>query len=100
MHPDTIFSIVTGMDNLLAFKKWKQWEEILNNHILFIYPRENTKQHAKQTIKHNNIHILHDAPLLNYSSTTIRNNIQNKNDISQFVPKAVAKYIIEYQLYK
>ncbi|MDG1859371.1 MAG: nicotinate (nicotinamide) nucleotide adenylyltransferase, partial [Emcibacteraceae bacterium] len=38
-HPDKNFSLLMGEDNLRGFNKWKNYEQILANHHLFVYPR-------------------------------------------------------------
>jgi len=98
-YPEKKFSILTGMDNLLVFTQWKQWEDILNKHILLIYPRKHINSDQESPIQHHNIKILYDAPLLDFSSTSIRNCIKNGKDIKKFVPPDVADYIKEHKLY-
>jgi nicotinate-nucleotide adenylyltransferase len=41
-HPEYEFALILGEDNLLSFNKWKNYEEILKHHQLYVYPRPNT----------------------------------------------------------
>ena len=40
-HPDKKFSLIMGEDNLHGLHKWKNHEEILKNHPIYVYPRVN-----------------------------------------------------------
>ena len=42
-HPEHNFSIIMGEDNLRSFHKWKNYEQILENHSVFVYPRVRTE---------------------------------------------------------
>jgi nicotinate-nucleotide adenylyltransferase len=99
LYPKDKFSIISGMDNLLVFKQWKQWEDILNNHTLLIYPRKQANPDDEISLQHHNIQILQNAPLLDFSSTTIRQKIQMGKDVKKFVPPDVSNYIKEHGLY-
>jgi nicotinate-nucleotide adenylyltransferase len=43
-YPDHNFSIIMGEDNLRTLHKWKNYEQILNNHNIYVYPRALTQQ--------------------------------------------------------
>ncbi|WP_034059224.1 nicotinate (nicotinamide) nucleotide adenylyltransferase, partial [Lacinutrix jangbogonensis] len=38
-HPEHQFSLIMGEDNLKSFHKWKNYEVILENHNIYVYPR-------------------------------------------------------------
>ena len=38
-YPDCKFALVIGEDNLRIFNRWKQWQDILRNHLIYVYPR-------------------------------------------------------------
>lgn len=70
-EPGTHFILVMGADNLEGFKRWKDWQEIVTDYEIWVYPRlgtENTKELCKELQAK-----LLDAPLTNISSTEIRN---------------------------
>ncbi len=96
-YPQHRFSLIIGEDNLASFSKWKNYEEILKNHKLFVYPRPNCNSDELNT--HPNV-ILTEAPLMNISSTMIRQAIKDKKDVSFFVPLAVWQYLDEMSFYK
>lgn len=95
--PKHQFSLIIGEDNLQGFKKWKNYEEILNKYHLYVYPRPSCdssefKNHPSVTFT--------NAPLVDISSTFIRQSIKDKKDVSLFMPKPVAAYVSEMNFYK
>jgi nicotinate-nucleotide adenylyltransferase len=86
-----------GEDNLESFTKWKNYEEILKNHKIYVYPRPNSNSGSLKT--HSSV-IMTEAPLMDISSTMIRQAIKDKKDVSFFVPLAVWQYIDEMSFYK
>ncbi|MBK6640714.1 MAG: nicotinate-nucleotide adenylyltransferase [Bacteroidetes bacterium] len=96
-YPNDQFVLIMGSDNLSTFKKWKNWEQILENHEIYIYPRPGNdggelKDHPK--VK------LIDAPLMELSSTFIRNAIKAKKDVRFMLPESVFTYLDEMNFYK
>ncbi|MFA5297249.1 MAG: nicotinate (nicotinamide) nucleotide adenylyltransferase [Lutibacter sp.] len=97
--PNHQFSLLLGEDNLKGFQKWKNYETILNNYELYVYPRISEENIALQFLNHPKIHRV-NAPIIEISSTFIRNAIKNKKDISTMLPYSVWKYIDEMNFYK
>ena len=96
-HPNHEFVLIMGSDNLETFKKWKNWEHILEHHEIYIYPRPGhdggeLKDHPKVKFT--------EAPLMQISSTFIRKAIHDKKDIRYMVPESVYGYIDEMNFYK
>ena|ERR1700752_3356306 len=96
-YPKHNFSLIIGEDNLEYFSKWKNYEEILKKHKLYVYPRPNCK--PDEFKNHPNV-VMTDAPLMDVSSTFIRNAIKDKKDVSCFMPLPVWQYIDEMSFYK
>ena len=96
-YPKHEFSLIMGEDNLQSFTKWKNYEEILKNHKLYVYPRPNSNSGDLKT--HPNV-IITEAPLMEVSSTMIRQAIKDKKNVSFFVPQAVWQYLDEMNFYK
>lgn len=88
-YPEHEFSIVMGSDGFKNLDKWKNYEVIVNNHSIYIYKRpgfEITHTHGAT------IHIL-EAPLLEISSTRIRDLIKKRKSIRFLVPDVVKEEI-------
>lgn len=96
-YPKHQFSLIIGQDNLVTFHKWKNYEEILKQHKLYVYPRPNVL--LSELDKHPNV-IFTEAPQIEISSTFIRKSILEKKDMSFFVPESVWRYIDEMSFYK
>ena len=98
-YPGHHFNLIMGEDNLKSFHKWKNYEVILENHDLYVYPRISEGQVETQFEGHPKIHKV-DAPIMEISSTFIRKSIAEKKDIRPLVPEAVWKYIDDMNFYK
>ena len=94
--PDNNFSLIIGEDNLINFKKWKNYKEIMNNFKIYVYPRKTKLKRDMKLLMSNNIEII-EAPLIDLSSTNIRN---DKNYAKQFISDSIYKYITTNNLYK
>lgn len=97
--PNHQFCLLLGEDNLKGFQKWKNYETILKNYELYVYPRISEEKVAPEFLNHPKIHRI-NAPIVQISSTFIRNAIKDKKDISTMLPYNVWKYIDEMNFYK
>ena len=91
------FILLLGADNIVNFENWKAYNEILENHELYIYPRKISDPIPNYFINHRKIYWM-NAPLIDASSTDIRNKIKNKKSIRNLVPKNVCYSILEKKL--
>lgn len=96
-YPQNQFVLIMGSDNLTSFHKWKNWEYILQNHQLYIYPRPG---HDGGELKDHPMIKFVEAPLMQLSSSFIRKCIQQKKDIRFMLPESVYKYMDEMNFYK
>lgn len=96
-YPEHQFSLIMGQDNLQSFNKWKNYEEILKRHHIYVYPRPNCK--ASEFDTHPNVHLT-EAPLMDISSTFIRNSIKEKKDVRFFLHPKVWEEIDTMNFYK
>lgn len=86
-----------GGDNLVHFEKWKNYEKILENYKIYIYKRP--KSDTSQIPVHKNIYYL-DVPLMEISSTLIRERIKNNLSIKYLLPEKVELEIEKSRYYK
>ena len=94
--PQHEFSLIIGGDNWVRFPRWAHSEEILANHHIYIYPREDSS--INEALLPENVHLVH-TPKINITSTMLREMIKDGKDISLFVPNAVAKAITDKRYY-
>ncbi|MBX9807924.1 MAG: nicotinate-nucleotide adenylyltransferase [Flavobacteriaceae bacterium] len=98
-YPQHTFSLIMGEDNLKSLHKWKNYDIILQNHEIYVYPRISSGE-DNLTFKNNpKIHFI-DAPIVEISSTFIRQNIKNKKNVRPLLPEKVWEYIDHNNLYK
>ena len=90
------FSILMGADNIENFDKWREYEEILRDYPLLVYPREgySVEKFADK------INFLENAPLFDYAATDIRTMIAEGEDFREKLSAEVAHYIIQNKLYR
>lgn len=97
--PQHKFSLIMGEDNLKSLHKWKNYEYILENHELYIYPRIASEIENLDLKNHSKIHKI-NAPIVEISSTFIRENIKNKKNVCPLLPEKVWKEIDHNNYYK
>lgn len=93
------FSLIMGEDNLKSLHKWKNYEVILQNHDIYVYPRISSEVDNLELKNHPKIHLI-DAPVVEISSTFIRNNIKAGKNIQPLLPSKVWTYIDHNNFYK
>ena len=75
-YPEHAFTLVIGEDNLAIFDRWREYEYILSNFRIFVYPRHGEPTDlASPVLQAKNIHFLASAPYFDISSTQIRANL-------------------------
>ena len=76
--PEHEFTLIIGEDNLSIFDKWREYQYILDNYRIFVYPRHGnstyTLPHAKD------LRVLTGAPYFDISSTELRVRQQDRNE--------------------
>lgn len=98
-HPNFEFSLIMGEDNLNSFHKWKNYEAILQHHHIYVYPRIHSGEINTQFDNHPKIHKI-NAPVVELSSTFIRENIKNNKNVVPMLPHKVWEYIEHNLFYK
>lgn len=96
-NPTYKFAIILGTDNFDSFHKWKNYEEILNKYELYVYPRPGYDLGEYEN--HESITQV-NAPVMEISSSFIREAIQDDKNIEFFLPNKVYEYIHKMQFYK
>lgn len=95
-YPQHQYAIIMGSDSFCNLLKWKNYEVIINNYPVYIYERPGFA--IENTLKAN-IHIL-QAPLIQLSSTHIRELIKKGKSIRYIVPDIVKDIIEKNNYYK
>jgi nicotinate-nucleotide adenylyltransferase len=93
------FSLIMGEDNLNSLHKWKNYQVLLQNHDIFVYPRINTEVISPDITNAARIHRV-DAPIVEISSTFIRNSVKEGKNIRPLLPEKVWQYMVHNLFYK
>ena len=95
-NPKNEYAIIIGADNLQNFHKWKNYEQILEDYSIYVYPRPGFEINSF----HKNIHIINGVPQMQISASFIRNSIKDRKDVSYLMPEKAWKYTDEMNFYK
>ncbi|HIB36424.1 nicotinate (nicotinamide) nucleotide adenylyltransferase [Mesonia sp.] len=98
-YPDYQFALIMGEDNLNTLHKWKNNEVILERFEVFVYPRV-TSTTIKEEFKNHPKITKVDAPIMEISSTFVRNAVKDGKRITPLLPQKVWEYIDEMNFYK
>jgi nicotinate-nucleotide adenylyltransferase len=96
-YPEHQFSLIMGSDNLVSLKKWKNYELILRDYHVHVYPRPGYAVHDFSN--HPSISFT-KTPLMELSATFIRKSVKEGKNIQFFVPDDVLKFIDSKNLYR
>ncbi|MCD4773758.1 MAG: nicotinate-nucleotide adenylyltransferase, partial [Bacteroidales bacterium] len=96
-YPEKDFILISGTDIFPTFHKWKNYEQLLEQYEFYVYPRPDSSLGKYEG--HPKIKLL-NAPMIEISSSFIRNEIKNGKDMKYFLPGNVFKNIIEMHFYE
>ena len=96
-HPDITFYLVMGADGLKSFNRWKHAKLICGKYHRLVYPRPGIS--ADEILSHPNVTLV-DAPMMEISSSFIRDAIRKGKDTRYFLPEKVYRYIKEMHFYE
>jgi nicotinate-nucleotide adenylyltransferase len=94
-YPKFDFQLIIGSDNWLLFDRWFQGEEILKQHSILVYPRPGYPVNPSKLPV--SVHLT-DAPVLEVSSTFIREGLEKGKDLRFFLPPKVYEQLQEDML--
>ena len=89
-YPMHQFKLLIGGDNLAIIHKWIEYQRIIKEFGLIVYPRPGFEDKVSAPIP--NITFI-SAPLIDISATEIRRKLVNGESISGTVPERVAEFL-------
>ena len=90
-HPSDQFVFICGMDSLEGLPRWKEYEAILEGYELLVFPRKGYDGGA--LLHHPHVKVL-ETPVIEVSSTFIRNCLREGKDVRHFMPEKAYQYLI------
>lgn len=97
LYPDIQFVIVMGEDNLQNLYKWRNYEYILENFEIMVYPRPGCQ--GGDLKNHPNVKYI-NAPMMEISATQIRQAIKEGKKTHYLLPEKVQQYIEDMGVYR
>lgn len=95
-YPQHVFSIILGSDGQQNLHKWKNAPTLLKEYDIYVYKRPGFEIVPMENAR---IHVL-NAPLLEISSTYIREILKKGLSARYLVPDKVEEEILKYHYYK
>lgn len=94
-YPENKFKLIIGSDNWQVFDQWREADRILEEFGVMVYRRPG---YPVENIHVDGLEVV-NAPMVNISSTFIRDAIARKRNVNYFLPQGVYKYIQDNKLY-
>lgn len=91
-HPEHEFHLIVGADNWLIFRQWKDWDVILRDFHLIVYPRPGYPLPDIDANQYPTVRIA-DAPQYDISSTQIRQKLAQGESLAGWVDPKVEQYL-------
>ena len=105
-YPDDQFYFILGADSLVHFEEWYQYREILKLAVILCAGRDGLECEKLDPIREKLLSQVPEAriayldtPMMEISSTDIRERIAQKEWVMNRIPKPVYQYIMENHLY-
>lgn len=95
-YPTKAFSLIMGEDNLASFHKWKNADIILRDYQIIVYPRPD---YDGGDLKRHPSVIVTETPVMELSSTFVRNAVKTGKSVRFYVPDKVIDFIEKKGLY-
>ena len=90
--PDCEWSIILGEDSLASFPRWKNYEELLREFEIMVFPREGVQANFSLLADQKSVK-LYPTPLINISSTEVRRKCMQGESLSELISTPVEDYI-------
>lgn len=97
-YPNYDFSLIMGEDNLANISKWKNYENLIHNHQILVYPRI-TSEDKNGYYQHENIKFI-NTPIIELSATEIRKMVKENKNVRPMLSPEVFEYIDKMGFYK
>jgi len=105
LHPEHLFVLIMGSDQLPDFHRWKNADQILEQYKILVYPRKDqplsheAREREEILLGHPAVTLV-KAPMMEISSSFIREAIGSGKDVRFFVPPPVWEYMQEMHFYE
>lgn len=94
-YPGDQFVFICGMDSLQGLPRWKEYQAILDGYELLVFPRKGYD--GGELLHHPHVKVL-ETPVIEVSSTFIRNSMKEGKNVRHFMPEKAYRYLVENDL--
>ncbi len=98
LEPDKQFVLLMGEDSLVSLPKWRNYEKILEDYDIYVYPRRVSEDTPLK--EHPRVFYLETAPIIEISASQIRKDLREGKNVRPLLPPEVYKYIMEMNFYR
>lgn len=91
-YPEHTFSLIIGSDNMAIFHLWREWETILRDYRIIVYPREGDDLETLEA-RYPQMEVIEGAPLLDVSATQIRENADDDELLGKWLHPEVKDFL-------
>jgi nicotinate-nucleotide adenylyltransferase len=107
-RPRDSFSWIIGSDILPTFNLWNEWQSLVRDHNLIVFPRDTDFRTLEERVMRSfhlteipeNITVVEgDLVVSNVASTHVRKRVRARQPVMPLVLPEVARYIEENKLY-
>lgn len=96
LFPGVEFTILMGADNAVEIERWKDWQEIVDNYKIYVYPRDGVDESRLR----DGFIYLSEAPRYDVSSSSLRERRCRGESIAEMTGYKVNMFIEENHLYE
>lgn len=95
-HTEREFTVLMGADSMDSIEKWKDYQSLLANNRIMVYPRLGSNTSELKAMY--NVDII-NAPIMEISSTFVRNAISQGKRVDYFMPQRAYQYLMDNKIY-
>jgi nicotinate-nucleotide adenylyltransferase len=100
VYPCADINLIIGADAFNEIDTWKDYRELIQLVSFIVIKRNGTIKLKKNILKTVKSAFFPDNPIIEISSSEIRENIKKGFPIKYLLPQSVEKYILDKELYR
>jgi nicotinate-nucleotide adenylyltransferase len=97
-YPDRQWTLIMGSDTFQTLHKWKNYESLINDYEIYIYPRPDSPLNKEDLSAH--CKLIEGVPLMQISASFVRETIHLKKTYRYLLPEKVYQYIDKWGFYR
>ncbi|MGZ5244510.1 MAG: nicotinate (nicotinamide) nucleotide adenylyltransferase [Bacteroidia bacterium] len=95
--PDREWVLIMGSDTVNTLPKWKNYEQLISNYEIYIYPRPDFP--VDETLLSPKMKLVNDVPLMQISASYIRKSLRERKNVKYLLTPKVYAHIDKWGYY-